>query len=67
MGMKTSESTANENWGVLVEAYNLRLQNEAEMETVKTDASKATGPAFASYVAHKGRFQNRLRITSIAE
>ena len=65
--MTNSDSIAEKNWRVLVEAYNLRQKNEAQAQTDPADIPHPSGSAVAAHVLHRGRFPHRLRVTSIAE
>jgi len=65
--MIKSDSLAVKNWHALVEAYNLRQQNEVHVAADTVDMPDTAGTAFVSQVRHKGRFPDRLRVTSIAE
>ena len=67
--MDKSDPIAEKNWRTLIEAYNLRLKHEAEIEAVDDpfDILDISTENVQPHIFHKSKYPNRLRVTSIAE
>ncbi|MDG2341097.1 MAG: hypothetical protein P8L32_07880 [Paracoccaceae bacterium] len=67
--MDRSDPIAEKNWRSMIEAYNLRLRNEAELEADDDpfDITDISTENVQPHVFRKSKYPNRLRITSIAE
>ncbi|MDG1736414.1 MAG: hypothetical protein P8L68_04460 [Paracoccaceae bacterium] len=65
--MTNADSTADKNWRILVEAYELRQQNEADRVSSFKQVVGGNAHRIAPQMLYKAKFPNRLRVTSIAE